>query len=225
MTLHEVHIDATLAELAGVMDNAVGRETGMAELLKQWVRTKDIERHLTKGSAWLRSREYADLLGGDLDPPRDRPYDDTAYGTDDVEPTTVTGIVKKYDPVGWDAARDMKVYARLGGPRTRAVPTDLPVDRRARTKSVTVRRRLSAARSMNRAELKSLRDELVALMDEAGWDESTRLTSDGYRIGRDNHGKFNAARYRELVPPEDRPEQVRAVLDPVRVHPDDIVAL
>jgi hypothetical protein len=216
MTLHEVHIDATLAELAGVTDDAVGRDTGMAELLRQWVRAKDIERHLERGSAWLRSREYSDRLGGDMDPPRERtPIPDDYYGTDEVEPTSVSGIVKKYDPVGWDAARDVKVYARLGGPRTRALPADIEVDRRARTKPVTLRRRLAALRSLNRAELKSLRDELVALMDEAGWDESTRLTSDGYRIGRDTHGKFNARRYYELVPEDRRPVQLRVLTDAV----------
>lgn len=210
MTLNEIRLDITLTELAATVDDALGRETGLDDLLRQWVRAHDISTHLASGSPWLCSRPYADRLGKSLIPPRERTIPDDYYGTDEVEPTSVSGIVKKYDPVGWEASRDRYVRARLGGPRTRALPADIPVDRR--TKPVTLARRLSAARSANRAELKSLRDELVALMDEAGWDEHTRITSDGYRIGRDTNGRFNAAMYRELVAPEDQPEQVRAAL-------------
>jgi hypothetical protein len=206
MALHEVRIDITLAELAATMDAALGRETGMAHMLRRWVIAHDISTHLDIGSNWLRSRPYADRLGKNVIPRRERATD--YYGTDTVEPTSVSGVVKKYDPVGWEASRDAYVRARLGGPRTRALPDDIPGDRR--TKPVTLARRLSAARVANRAVLKGLRDELVALMDEAGWDEVTRVTSDGYRIGRDTNTVFSLRRYRELYPTDaDRPEALR----------------
>lgn len=221
----EVHLDITLTELAGVMDDAVGRETGMAELVKQWLDGKAIERHLSTGSNWL--REYAERLGIDPGPihavPRE-PIPDTAYGTDDVEPTTVTGIVRKYDRDNWDAARDCSTRIYVGGPRSRALPDEIKMDRRTTRK--TLRRRLSAARKENKADIQVCRDALVALMDEAGWDEATRVTSDGYRIGRYTYRRFNARRYYEMVPEDRRPVQLMDVLDPWRDrHPDDIVAL
>jgi hypothetical protein len=208
MALNEIHLDITLDELAATMDAPLGRDTGMAYMLRRWVIAHDISTHLDIGSNWLRSRPYADRLGKNVIPRRERATPEDYYGTDTVEPTSVSGIVKKYDPEGWEASRDRQVRARLGGPRTRALPDDIPVDRR--TKPVTLARRLSAARVANRAVLKGLRDELVALMDEAGWDEVTRVTSDGYRIGRDTNTVFSLRRYRELYPTDaDRPEALR----------------
>jgi hypothetical protein len=192
MTLHEVRIDITLAELAATMDAALGRETGMAAILDAWVVGTEIATQLKAGSPWLAT--YARTLGKLAVKPEYRP------------PGVLSSTnVAMHHPEGWAAASYSSVFARLGGPDHRRLPAPL-VSRNNQAMKAELLGQRRECRESNRLR----RDALVSLMDEAGWDETTRLTRDGYRIGRDTNTVFSLRRYRELYPTDaDRPEALR----------------
>lgn len=204
MTLNEVRLDITLAELAATMDDALGRDTGMAAVLEQWVITSDIASHLKSGSEYL--RPYAATLGiEDAYLPR------TPFV---VDPRLRSDYIREHDPEGWLAVfKGPVVFARLGGPRTRHLPTPFVTDAKNRPNHGNMVDQLCRMRADCRKSNRLRRDALVELMDEAGWDETTRVTSDGYRIGRDTVYRINVRNYlayRELYPrSEDRPPALR----------------
>jgi hypothetical protein len=88
------------------------------------------------------------------------------------------------------------VYARIGGPARIGHEVKLP--------TLTGRwwldmERITEARRDAAERLKASRDAIVALLDEAGWDEATYATTDGYRLGRDTALRWSRAAYVEAV--------------------------
>lgn len=188
-----VSLDWTLDELAGKFDAHLGRETNIAGLIADWCDAAAIEAGLKSGSDYRREHDRRVEAAVGQHPPG-KPEKKLHRIVSSSEPRRVltAKAVRRFDPRGYEAARRPVVYARLGGPAEVSLPTltgrwwlDMPI--------ITEARRDAAAR------LKASRDAIVALLDEAGWDEATYATTDGYRLGRDTAMRWSRAAYIEAV--------------------------
>ncbi len=193
----KITLDWTLDELAGKFDAHLGRETNIAGLIADWCDAAAIEAGLKSGSDYRREHDRRiEAAVGQHSP--DEPEKILRRIVSAPKPRRVLAAkaVKLRDPRGYAAARRPVVYARIGGPATAGHEVTLP--------TLTGRwwldmERITSARRDAAERLKASRDAIVALLDEAGWDEATYETTDGYRLGRDTALRWSRDAYIEAV--------------------------
>jgi hypothetical protein len=205
-------LDWTLDELAGKFDAHLGRETGVAELLTGWVSRNGILTRFASGSEWMRSHEtrLAEAFRrGDGPPGQPTKVLARRMGSQAAPRGRVllSANVKRHDPRGHAKACLPITYARLDGPPQSFGPEPLSGQWWVDLERVAVQKKRATE------ALKARRDALVALMDEAQWNDTIYITSDGFTIGRTRSQRFNAKAYVELVG-ADRAEDLMVMAPP-----------